>query len=251
MCRAMNAKYLFAVWIVNILKVQAIIPGIPSAINNHPFQVALLSNDKFIGGGVIIERNIVLSDINAYNQLLLQYLWPSTPVKLTIRAGSSNNNEGGQVVNVARTVLVKIPENEWNDLSVSILLLENNLTFSDTIKKIGLAKELPSSLPLNCSISGWGYTRNDYVNLPIQLQVGRAMLVEDRNCNVTEPNNYLCLTGADACIGDSGGPLVCGGELVGLASDLQHCGTTTFTGSYNKIPLLYDRIMDVVKGIKG
>lgn len=246
-------KDVYCLWIVclsSIYRAQAIISGIPSAIDNHPFQVALLSNDKFIGGGVIIFRDIVISDSNAYNQLLLQYTWPTTSVALSIRAGSSNNNEGGELINVRKTVVIKQMEDDFTDTVLSIMFLEKNLTYSDTVQNIELADRLPE-LPSNCSISGWGYTKNDFLNLPIQLQAGRSSLVNNSNCNVTESSSTLCLTGSDACTGDSGGPLVCEKLLVGIASDLQHCGVSTFTGSYLSIPLLFDRIMDVVNQMKN
>lgn len=228
---------------------QAIISGIPSAIDDHPYQVAISSNGKFIGGGVIISPNVVLSDKSAYNQVLLQYSWPLDSVNLTIRAGSSNNNQGGDLVDVKRVVVITEPQDEYSDLYLSILVLKKNLTFSETVQSIEMARDLPQ-MPMNCSISGWGYTTTTFLNLPVQLQGGLVTLVSNSNCNITAEDeqftNTLCVSGADACTGDAGGPLACNGQLVGLASYLQHCGQTNFTGSYNNIPMLYDKIFEMI-----
>lgn len=210
--------------------VYGIIGGSQADINKHPYQVAILSSGKFVSSGIIIKNNVILTDITAHRQMLLKYTFPDHSGLLTVRAGSSKNEEGGVEVKVKSSNVIKSGLEDF-----SVLFLEQPLVFNESISNIPVAKEMPR-LESSCSISGWGANNANY-EYPASLQDVNVTLVSSSNCvvkNSTEPvlEGEFCIRGGDACVGDSGAPLVCGEILVGIASSFPQCNTGEFGGSY-------------------
>lgn len=236
--------FVFFVYCVQINTVLSILGGNPSEIRNHPYQVAILANGKFISSGIIIQNNLILTDISANRQMLLKVIHPDHEGSLSIRAGSTNSDNGGVIVNVTRSRVIKTDVEDF-----SVLYLERPLEFSDSIASIETAAQLPD-LGASCTISGWGVTNaSNLFNLAQTLNTASVSLVGNLNCqainNSTEPaiDGELCLRGGDACIGDSGAPLVCNGKLVGVASSFPHCNVAEFTGSYIDIQTIRDELL--------
>ncbi|KAL5283825.1 alphaTry family protein [Megaselia abdita] len=195
-----------------VQSVFGIIGGNQADIKQHPYQVAILSSGKFVSSGIIIKNNAVLTDITAHRQLLLKYTFPGHNGTLSVRAGSSQKEEGGVEVSVKSSNVIK---SSFEDLSV--LYLDQPLVFNDNISNIPLMDRSPR-IGANCSISGWGVNDTNF-NYPLNLQSVNVSLVASSNCGVLNSNEptvegMFCLRGGDACVGDSGAPLVCEGVLV-------------------------------------
>lgn len=89
-------------------------------------------------------------------------LRPGNPRRCSVRVGSTNCCQGGQVYNVRRSIV----HDRWHDVLLhfdfALLRLERDLTFSDSVQPIALPKfrATPPADQASAVVSGWGVSRD-------------------------------------------------------------------------------------------
>lgn len=151
-----------------------IIGGEPVDIEDYPYQVSLHYYGGHICAGAIISAKYVLLAAHCTHGFTASYL--------SIRAGSSFRESGGQVINV--TTIIRHPK--WNaeiqtDYDIAVLVLEQFLEMGCGVQAIAMAPkclELPPGT--DCIVSGWesGSDGSD----PIQLQAVHIPIISQQDC---------------------------------------------------------------------
>lgn len=235
-------KVLFVLFISSFLvsAVWSVVGGRNATIEEVPYQVILMRNGVLHGSGVIYSKDVILTTGLVKD-------WKN----ITIRAGSSLQKEGGQVIKASK---VKAHPQEYD---VSVLFLEQSLNLSECVKTIALASEVPKA-GTKCSISGWGSTA--YQEKPSDvLQFAKVDMISNEICKNSFPfkANYVAKRmicaglkegGVDSCSGDSGGPLVCDGLVAGLSSWGIGCADKRYPGVYTSVPDVKQWVEEVVLG---
>ncbi|KAH8325994.1 hypothetical protein KR067_012129, partial [Drosophila pandora] len=199
-------------------------------IEDVPWQVAFLENNHFYCGGSILNKWFILTAAHcAYKSN------GTTKQNITIRAGSSLKNYGGQLVNVSKIILHEKYNHTTVVNDIAILQLEKPLnTTNPAIQPIELAEKSPSP-GTNVLVSGWGSMTNQPFTFQPEILLGVNLTIVDTvSCrksyiegNYTFPETVVCAhqCGKDSCQGDSGGPLVTwpNPKLVGIVSGGTDC----------------------------
>ncbi|ALC48828.1 CG32523 [Drosophila busckii] len=197
-----------------------IVGGADAAATQFPHQISLRQMGSHICGGSIIDRNKILTAAHCVTSDGPNGTLLVTPADLlTIRAGSLNRFNGGEVRQV---VEVKVHEgygNLYND--VAVLVLDRPLIYSENIRAIPLASaDTPVDSPV--IVSGWGRLATEG-DVPRWLQWNTLSSLSTRKCTTSTLMNgasLICLAhdaGQGVCFGDSGGPAIYNGEIVGIA----------------------------------
>ncbi|XP_030386317.1 trypsin alpha-3-like [Scaptodrosophila lebanonensis] len=181
-----------------------------------PWQVSLQANNEHVCGGVIFDKDIVVTAAHCVFQ--------KRRSSLTIRAGSSNSSSGGQVVAVADIVIHENCSPTFFKNDISVLLLKNNLEFNKAVKSIEFANESPVD-GATALVSGWGVIE-ECLQCSSNILKGSTMKIIGRNECISNKYHYGDFVAPDCICAytrgegpsgrDSGGPLVSNGKLVGL-----------------------------------
>lgn len=164
-------------------------------------------------------------------------IYSTSAKQLSIRAGSVDRLSGGVISKVSKVIVHENYGNFLND--VAVLVLEDVLSYSSTIRAIPLAS---SDTPVGSDvlISGWGHLSTNGAT-PRYLQWNTLNSLSKNSCISSTfmfTSSLVCLAhteGNGACNGDSGGPAIFNGELVGIAGFVMGgCGTTNPDG-YAKV----------------
>ncbi|XP_065090119.1 trypsin alpha-3-like [Ochlerotatus camptorhynchus] len=217
-----------------------IVGGHPIGIEQVPYQVSVQiktrSSQRHICGGAIISADKVLTAAHCI----------SDKGKYAVRAGSSNHNDGGQLVNVADYHIHPEFSNYHLTNDIGMLRLEISLYFSRTVSLISLAySEQFYSPQYEAFISGWGSIlyesslsdRLQGVSVPLVSHELCSELYTDFN-NITETMFCAGLVkkgGKDSCQGDSGGPVALNGYLIGIVSWGYGCAAPKYPGVYSNV----------------
>merc|ERR1712029_637464 len=164
-----------------------------------PWQVSTRESYWHFCGATILDDSTLLSAAHCFHG-------ESSSGK-SIRAGSVDKGDGGQVVNIAQIIWNTESGFEYNpqtlDNDFVILKLESALTFDENVQPACLPSSSDyldvSSAEEQCFTSGWG-----------TLTYGGS-ITDSMICA-----GFPGVGGKDACQGDSGGPFVCndGGKAV-------------------------------------
>lgn len=179
-----------------------IIGGEPVDIKEFPYQISLHYYGGHLCAGAIIAGNYVLVAAHCTNGFTASYL--------SIRAGSSFRENGGQVINI--TSIIRHPK--WNaeiqtDYDIAVLRLEHCLQMECGVQAIAVASknhELPPGT--DCIVSGWESGSN-----PTQLQAVHIPIISQQDCRNAYagfqiPDRMLCAGfkqgNNDYCFGNFG-----------------------------------------------
>jgi trypsin len=213
-----------------------IVGGEATDIQNHPWQVAIITKVGLCGGSVIGER-WVLSAAHCFGA-------SDRPDMVKFKAGVTSLDEG--IWSTVQSVVIHENYNSRpyeNDVALVKLKAKSA---ASVIPLTDVSAVIPSGQPLE--VTGWGATaeRGHY---PKQLLKGIVPYVDNETCN--EPSSYngrvfptmICAGhregGVDSCQGDSGGPLVWrtseGPVLVGVVSVGGGCARRLKYGVYTRV----------------
>ncbi|XP_073833445.1 serine protease SP24D-like isoform X2 [Musca autumnalis] len=201
-----------------------ILGGANAREGQFPHQVSLKWDGRHVCGGSIISPSYIVTAAHCLSQGYV-----NVPVKyISIRAGSTIANEGGQVRQAEWSYVH--PDYNLFGNDIGLVKLSEPLEFNENVKAIPLAKQdPPTGVPV--IISGWGRTRNDGAVVKM-LQYTTLTALSSSDCRqrmAGVPDSAFCLDhsiGHGACRGDSGGPAVYNGELVGVANSVvRSCGS--------------------------
>nr|XP_014102015.1 trypsin alpha-like [Bactrocera oleae] len=217
-----------------------IVGGYNADIRQFPHQVSLRYNKSHFCGGSIYLPNIIVTATHCVSD--------EDPSGISIVAGATTLLEGGVEVPVVK-IIINEKYNAITDYDVAILVLERNLTYSESIQPIALAKERPPT-GTEVTVTGWGTLEEGSTYLSNHLQQVQLNLVDQTKCRRTYlylvTSRMLCAQveggGKDSCQGDSGGPLIFGNKLLGIVSWGSGCGRRTYPGVYASVPDLADWI---------
>ncbi|KAF2901185.1 hypothetical protein ILUMI_05003 [Ignelater luminosus] len=217
-----------------------IVGGKSTEIEEHPYQLSFEEFNKHQCGAVLITPNIAITAAHCTEALRANSDY------LTIRAGSSLVEKGGQVVGITSMCDHPKYNNQIYDYDISLLLLNQSLILGTNVQTIPLQPthlEVPTGTV--ATVTGWG--RLIFQGpLPEKLQVVQVPKVADSVCaknyddyGLPTTDRMVCFgyeQGAkDACGGDSGGPLVIDGKLVGVVSWGLGCAAPRLPGVYTKV----------------
>ncbi|XP_017047453.1 trypsin beta-like [Drosophila ficusphila] len=246
----MLAQWILLLFIVTLISSKGIPERIAGgktvSIASVPWQAALHSSGEYICGAVIYSEKIILTAAHCVFDV-----WPSD---LTIRVGSSNSNDGGQLVKSSQILVHEGYDDDDNDYAhdIAVIELETNLQMGDNVRSIPLADTAP--LPgSSASVSGWGDTESG--EEPDHLRETTVKILDQKECinalSIKFWKDHLCAgsPGKDACDGDSGGPLVSDGKLVGIVSFGGMCSDPEPRGVYANVAELKPWILKTIQGL--
>ncbi|XP_054737942.1 transmembrane protease serine 9-like [Anastrepha obliqua] len=228
-----------------------IVGGKATTIEEHPYQVSLSTKlgGHFCGGSLISE-NIVVTAAHC-----LQSFKASS---IRIRAGSTNNKKGGELVKVAAVKYHPNYNASTIENDVGILKLATAIQKTESVGYIELAQTSPAT-GISAVVTGWGTKCFAYCLIPpTTLQAVELEIVQRADC---ASNTYkygdlikesmLCAYALkkDSCQGDSGGPLVAEGKLVGIVSWGYACAKKGYPGVYSDVASLRGWILEAIAEI--
>eukprot|EP00099_Drosophila_melanogaster_P014897 NP_523694.2 deltaTrypsin [Drosophila melanogaster] len=215
-----------------------IVGGSATTISSFPWQISLQRSGSHSCGGSIYSSNVIVTAAHC-----LQSVSASV---LQIRAGSSYWSSGGVTFSVSSFKNHEGYNANTMVNDIAIIKINGALTFSSTIKAIGLASSNPAN-GAAASVSGWGTLSYGSSSIPSQLQYVNVNIVSQSQCASSTygygsqiRSTMICAaaSGKDACQGDSGGPLVSGGVLVGVVSWGYGCAYSNYPGVYADVAAL-------------
>uniref|UniRef100_A0A8C4QKC1 Zgc:92590 n=1 Tax=Eptatretus burgeri TaxID=7764 RepID=A0A8C4QKC1_EPTBU len=219
-----------------------IVGGYQCPTHSQPWQVSLNSGGHYCGGSLINEQ-WVLSASHCY----------TLPDKFAIHLGTDNLcNEGNTVQHIGVEKAIK--HRHFNpytlDNDIMLIKLAHPAQLNNYVQPVPLATSCLSAGTI-CTISGWGYTLQEF---PCDLQCLNLPVMPDSVCRSSYPGmitqNMVCMGyvegGKDACECDSGGPVVCNGELKGIVSWGEGCAEQSHPGVYTNLCKFTDWIQETI-----
>ncbi|XP_037714159.1 trypsin delta-like [Drosophila subpulchrella] len=219
-----------------------IVGGVATTISSFPWQISLQRSGSHSCGGSIISEYYILTAAHCLQSV--------SASNLQVRAGSSYWSSGGVVSKVASFKNHEGYNANTMVNDIAVIRLSSALSFSSTIKAIGLATSNPAN-GAAASVSGWGTQSYGSSSIPSQLQYVNVNIVGLSQCASSSygygseiRSTMICAaaSGKDACQGDSGGPLVSGGVLVGVVSWGYGCAYANYPGVYSDVAALHSWI---------
>lgn len=220
-----------------------ILGGKPAKINKYPYVVSITYNPLryLIGSGAIVDKEWIVcsafqvADINAS--------------EITIRAGSSEVNSGGQHLNISKII---VHENYVRDYAYDVALLKtsNAIKVGKTAKAIKLAKSTPKQ-GTQAKIVGYGMYMNETL-VSGQLQVASVQVKSKQFCQAKHgdlDDTCFCADADDVspCYGDFGDPLVRNNQLIGCYLGGDVCNIYGLPEIYSNIAELQKWILAKIK----
>lgn len=231
-----------------------IVGGEPTAIQQHPWQVALIitrPEGAYLCGGSIIAQQWVLTAAHCFRT-------SDAPSAVKLKAGATNYVAEGIWSAIERIVVHEgyDPRTYAHDLA---LIQLKSAPAGRIIPLAGADVSLKPGQPLE--VTGWGATAQGG-DASHDLLKARVPYVENATCNELASYNGKILPGMicagyreggiDSCQGDSGGPLVWrtaeGPVLVGVVSFGEGCARKLKYGVYTRVAPYRAWINSVVVG---
>ncbi|KAJ8932959.1 hypothetical protein NQ314_014338 [Rhamnusium bicolor] len=216
-----------------------------SDIANYPYQLSILYRGRHSCGASLIGERWAVTAAHCTNGL--------SPKFLHVRAGSSTQGWGGQLVRVKEIHQHKYYSSSLIDYDISVLELASPISHINA-KAIPLASAETDIQEGSIGvISGWGTTHESGFTSR-HLKAVKVPVVSQAKCraaygDLAITDRMFCAGlstgGRDACQGDSGGPFVIDGMLVGVVSWGIGCARPEYPGVYSNVPALRDFIKSV------
>ncbi|XP_016843706.1 trypsin-2-like [Nasonia vitripennis] len=212
-------------------KKERIVGGRKAPIESLPYQAQLLQNNVQICGASIISRLWILTAAHC--------ITGKNP-KFTVITGSASVSTGGDLHHVSEVIVHSEYDKNTQDNDIALLKLTKPIVYNERQKPIKLSTKPPNAGDL-MTISGFGKKGEDQ-GYAIFLETANMPVVDHELCArryIEDPitDNMFCagVGPTDACQGDSGGPGVINGELAGVVSAGQDCGSTYYPGIYTTV----------------
>ncbi|KXJ23493.1 Plasma kallikrein [Exaiptasia diaphana] len=237
---------------------ERIVGGKIAKKNSWPWQITIKLKGGFhYCGGSIIKPNWIVTAAHCFEE-------HPNPEHYKVTAGEHNlrKDEGDEKEFDLEEIIKHSEYNELRghefDYDVALLKLKGNITYDEKIRPVCLkTQSFPSGT--NCSVTGWGYLKENSGRKPSRLRQAIVPLVSQRDCqrayrDATE--RMLCAGypqgDIDSCKFDSGGPLVCKNksgafELVGVVSWGIGCALPRKYGVYANMDKLTEWVETKIK----
>nr|XP_015840677.1 PREDICTED: trypsin delta/gamma [Tribolium castaneum] len=213
-----------------------IIGGDVATIEDNPWQVSLEAFGIHNCGGSIISPNTILTAAHCIDGVISLFY--------EVVSGTADLLQNTTRSKVKEAIVHENYDNLSHD--VALIILAENLTFSDTTQAIPLGDEEPVAGD-KVSVSGWGILNDGDIITPNILHSVNVTIVGREECATDYANvegahiddTMVCAGvpegGKDACSGDSGGPLTKNGILVGIVSWGLGCALPGYPGVYTNV----------------
>ncbi|XP_014215791.1 chymotrypsin-2-like [Copidosoma floridanum] len=196
-----------------------VVGGTDAPDGKYPYQVSL--RDPFMMshfcGGSIINKRWILTAAHCV----------SGKKSITVVAGTNLlDGKDGKIYKSEYIVHHKDFSMKQIINDIGLIRVDRDITFSDKVQHVRLAKEDYSLDNESANLTGWGRLSNGG-RIPNNLQEITVKILNQEKCKsfwdkmmLIQESHVCTLTkeGEGACNGDSGGPLVVNGEQIGLVS---------------------------------
>ncbi|KAF5291621.1 hypothetical protein FQA39_LY14343 [Lamprigera yunnana] len=199
-----------------VILARRIVGGDDAEIADFPYQISLEVDGAHSCGGTILNPTKILTAAHCTQQFALN--------SLTVRAGSSLREEGGQVVNLLRKIEHPDYDLQTADNDVAVVILAQPLELNAEVQTIAISYDDDVPIGTLATLTGWGVTETGQRAKHLQkLLVPRAEddLCKDFYGTLYKTETQTCyggIRGQSACSSDSGGPIVVGVRQVGVVS---------------------------------
>ncbi|XP_018572009.1 trypsin-3 [Anoplophora glabripennis] len=220
-----------------------IVGGEATSIATYPYQISLQLLSTHICGGAIISSSWIITAAHCVVNA-------PVPSYLSVRAGSSIRNSGGQVYSVVKVVSHPSYVSTSHDYDVALLQVSSSISTTNANVISLAASGTGPAANLTAVVTGWGAT-SEGGSAATTLQVVRVPVISRTDCDTAYPlqltDRMFCagilgVGGKDACQGDSGGPVVIDEVLYGLVSWGDGCARDDAPGVYTNLQVLRDWI---------
>ncbi|KAF5287777.1 hypothetical protein FQA39_LY15713 [Lamprigera yunnana] len=225
------------------LHIPRIIGGENAEDGQFPYQVSIHLRGRHNCGGSIISVDSILTAGHC--------LEPYNHNDLTVRVGSTKNNEGDEHwVDYYALHGFFNPYNLENDIGFIKILTQ--ISYNDKVQPIPLQiGEVDDGA--SCVVSGWGYTVYPGGVVPLDLHYVDLVTHPLEKCKTESlyevfDTNICTYTrhGEGTCHGDSGGPLAANGKQIGIVSWGEPCGVG-YPDVFTKVSAYVDWINNNIK----
>ncbi len=218
-----------------------IIGGNITDISNRPYQVAVFVDNQFEGGGVIVNRQWIITAAHV--------VYGNNAGEIKFVAGQNDISGMPPALTVSQ-VIVNPNYNGSPQYDIALLKLTSPLVYTDKIQPIERSKSITYSNGITGTVSGWGYITTQFTpDLTHLRQVSMP---------ITSSSSSSIVTGSSTKTpfkGDSGGPLtIMSGTktiLVGIVHGSANKVNTNDGASYANIGFLYNWIQSNTCSLSG
>jgi trypsin len=216
---------------IDYSKFNRIVGGSETTIQNRPFQVLVQADGRLYCGGTIISPLTILTAAHCATLNANRY---------SIRAGSTNQYNGGVVIGVSQVIRHGSYNGNTFDYDIAVFILSSRLTYGSGIQAASLAAptyNVPDGA--NVIVSGWGDLASGGSRYPDNLHQVTVPKVSQATCrgaygagSITDRMLCAGIVNRDSCQGDSGGPLTHNDVHVGVVSWGRGCALSGYPGVY-------------------
>jgi len=237
----------------------AIVGGVPTSTEQHPWMVALASRSvygdsrsgQFCGGTLVTPTKVVTAAHCLYDESTMQPV-VRPDLKVIVGRTDLSSSEGSEVA-VSQVWIdpnYSMSSNMWD---VAVLTLATPQPQQEVLPLVGQGRTLPYRPGTMATVLGWGDLQGDgqypmtlhSVSVPMDANAVCAQDYPPGSASEFQAGAMVCAGeqatgGRDACQGDSGGPLVVDGQLVGLVSWGTGCAEAGHPGVYTRLAAMSD-----------
>lgn len=181
--------------------------------------VALGTGSKWVGSGVLVSKNVILTSSHLAQDYNLTQVWFGPEV---------GNTTNGKLLALDEALTEHHPDFRRVDLAV--VVLANPVE----VKVRERANSNETTAAINVLAVGYGYT-NQAGKGVFDVRRSTLMVVSSNPCGGQDERNFCCRTGVEilagsanktTCHGDSGGPALAGVKLAGIVRAAATCDET-------------------------
>ncbi|XP_023945692.1 chymotrypsin-like protease CTRL-1 isoform X2 [Bicyclus anynana] len=246
-CGVKNGPQVYGATAESSTDEERIVGGHNAELNEWPWIVALFNGGRQFCGGSLIDNSHVLSAAHC-----VAHMTSWDVARLTARLGDHNIRTNSETQHVERKIK-RVVRHRGFDMrtlynDVSVLTLDQPVTYSKTIRPICLPGGSRAYSGLTATVIGWGSLRESGPQ-PSILQEVSIPIWTNNECRLKYGSaapggivdHMICAGKAsmDSCSGDSGGPLMLneGGRWtqVGIVSWGIGCGKGQYPGVYTRV----------------
>ncbi|XP_017486197.1 PREDICTED: trypsin-4 [Rhagoletis zephyria] len=215
-----------------------IVNGKEGLIQDFPYQVSLRRYSIHICGGSVIDAQWIITAAHCIESFEKQ------PRVFSLRIGSSNRGQGGEVVSVAKIYKHPLYNSEAMNFDVALLRTQKNRLRGEFVQPIKIPlQDTPIVDSKEAIVSGWGHMSSSEHVLSVLLKYATVRIVNQQKCresmkaqgDITEAMFCAAARNTDACQGDSGGPIKSDNLLIGIVSWGVGCADPHYPGVYTRL----------------